>query len=392
MTSSSSSTGRRVGLACLVLFAAAGGGSALRPALAESVPLRSGASVLPVATLIAEVSAHYVVHERFAGRVVARRESALGFERSGSLERVLVDEGDRVEPGALLAELDTRVLRAQRREIEAQREESEARLALARVTRERRSELSEADHLAPQRLDEAIFEERALAGRLASAEAALERVDVALALSQLRAPYAGVLIRRHADEGQVVQPGQPILELMEDGALEVRIGLLPETAAGLREGEHHEVAAQGRHFDATLHALLPIVDPDTRTVTAILRIAPDASPGLRPGALARMRISREIAAPGFWLPIGALAESSRGLWSVYTVSPAGDDSFAGAHVLDRRRVEVIHSEADRAYVRGTLRAGERIVASGLHRLVPGQHVRLAGNDADAGAERMRAQP
>ena len=73
-----------------------------------------------------------------------------------------------------------------------------------------------------------------------------------------------------------------------------------------------------------------------------------------------------MATPGFWVPVTALTESDRGLWGVYVVK---DESL-----VERRIVEIIHSESERAYVRGTLEDDDRIVRTGVQRLVPGQQV------------------
>ena len=58
----------------------------------------------------------------------------------------------------------------------------------------------------------------------------------------------------------------------------------------------------------------------------------------------------------------------------------------GAFVLEQRSVEVLHQESDRVLVRGTIKEGDRIVSSGIHRLVPGQVVRPIGGGV---SERVR---
>ncbi len=314
----------------------------------------------------------YEVREAYAGRVVSRRESDLGFERGGRLDAVLVDQGDRVEQGQTLARLDMRELRAQRRELVARKQQIEAQLGLARVTPTRRQALHEAGHLATQSLDETRFNENALAAQALAAQAAIENVDVRLDLSAMRAPYAGRITERLEDEGTVVRPGQAILRLIEDRVLEVHIGVPPETASGLSEGERHEVEIGSARLGALLHSVLATVEPDTRTVRAIFRLE-DPPATVRSGALARIALTRRIESEGFWLPIEALAESRRGLWSAYAVI----DSPDGGLRVERRQLDLVHTEADRAYVRGTLRDGDRIVVSGVHRLVPGQRVRLS---------------
>ena len=64
--------------------------------------------------------------------------------------------------------------------------------------------------------------------------------------------------------------------------------------------------------------------------------------------------------------MSALTASDRGLWAVYVIN--------GENIIERRLVEVIHNEASRAYVRGLLSDRDRVVNSGVQRIVPGQTV------------------
>jgi len=393
---------RRVRRALALAAAVTGVGAAAvwlaeRPADATaSAPEASADGLLPVETLRVAAVDRYAVDSRYAGRVVSRRTSPLGFERGGLLVAVSADEGDRVEPGQVLARLDTRELAARRRELAAHVRaararvgEIEARLSLARVTSERRRMLLERDSISAQQYDEARFQHEAVAAELAaaraeiaSAESARESVDVALALSRLEAPYAGSITARQVDEGTVVSPGQPILTLVEDGVLEVRVGIPPDVAAGLVPGSRHDVEITGRDHPVRLDALLETVATDTRTVTAVFHF--EAPPeGVRDGQLARVAMRTEVREPGFWLPVAALTESRRGLWSVYALSEPGAEPEPGVLRVERRELQVLHAEGDRVFVRGTLRDGEAVVAGGVHRLVPGQRVRLARTDARA---------
>lgn len=373
----------RIGLATLLV--ASGAGALVLTTRTDEAPPpadATGGAVLPVEAREIALQDGYEVRESYAGRVVSRRTSELGFERAGRLEAVRVDEGDRVEAGDLLAELDTRALRAERTRVQAEIREIGAQLEMARRTTERRRALRASDHASPEALDQAVFAEAALVAREAAARAALERVDAELALSEIRAPYAGSITARLADEGTVVPPGQAILRLIEDGALEVHVGIPPAAAAALAPGSTHALEVEGRTHEAVLDAVVEAVDRDTRTVTAIFQLPPDAE-GARDGALARIALPRRHEGEGFWLPLAALAESHRGLWSAYALVPDGSGPDAALRA-DRRQLEVIHTEADRAFVRGTLRDGEIVVWSGAHRLVPGQRVRRL--DAAGGGE------
>lgn len=337
------------------------------------------AAVLPVVAHTVRVTPSYEVDELHTGRVVARRSSELGFEQGGRLERVLVDDGDRVEAGDVLAQLDQRQLRAERKQRAAQLADVEAQLALARATTRRTQALRASDHVSPAQLDEAVHGEQALVARRLAAQAALEATDVALALSEIRAPYAGQVTARLVDEGTVVAPGQAILHLIEDGALELRLGVPPEAAEALRIGARIDAVIEGRRHPAVLHAVVDTVGRDTRTVTAILHLEPvgagEASERLRDGAVVRVALPRSIEGEGAWVPLAALAESHRGLWSAYALV-AERDGDAALRRVERRPLEVLYADSERAYVRGTLRDGDQIAASGIHRLVPGQAIRV----------------
>jgi hypothetical protein len=78
-----------------------------------------------------------------------------------------------------------------------------------------------------------------------------------------------------------------------------------------------------------------------------------------------------------WLPTTALEKSSRGLWSCYVLEKSSDtNTNPEAFRIARRYVELLHSDGVRAFVRGTIGSGEKIVSGGTHRNVPGQLVRI----------------
>ncbi|MDJ0788398.1 MAG: efflux RND transporter periplasmic adaptor subunit [Myxococcota bacterium] len=355
----------------LAVLALGFGSAALRSDAAGDDAAPESPSALPVELLVVQAAGHYPVRELHAGRVQSRRVSELGFERAGRLVEVTHDQGDRVEAGVVLARLDTRELRARRREAIAQRERIQAELDLARSTTSRRQQLHETGVLSAQRFDETTYAEQSLDSQRAAAVAAIERLDVQIALSELRAPFAGTLAQRFADEGTVLQPGAPVLRLLEDANLEVHVGIPPSAASRLEPGSLHAIEVEGLAADARLHAILPTIDPDTRTLTAVFHLE-SREPGIRHGALARVSLESRVTAAGFWVPLSALAEGRRGLWTAYVAVPARTGLTA-----ERRQVEIIHAEADRAFVRGTLADGDRVIAGGVHRIVPGMAVRAS---------------
>lgn len=376
-----------------------------------------------VETLTTATVAGYSATRTYTGEVAALRSSDLGFERSGQLDAVLVQEGDRVAVGAPLAQLDISNLQTQRQQLEADRarvlavlaeleagprrediaaaeanvRQIEQDLELQGIQRSRREFLYERGAIAAEELDEFTYGQGALQAQLDRArsnleelqngtrqeqlqaqqaavqqlEAAIADVDVTIRKSTLRSPFAGVVAARQVDEGTVVGSGQSVVRLMEDAAPEARIGIPTTTASQLQVGDTQTVMLNNESLLATVTAVLPEVDPDTRTQVVVFQLDRGVITRINPGQTVRVAIAETVPAEGIWLPISALTQDIRGLWSAYAVVPTeGADSYA----LQPQSVEILHQESDRALVRGTLQAGDRVVANGVHRLVPGQQV------------------
>lgn len=335
------------------------------------------ARVLAVPVVEAAPQSGYELRRPFLGRVEAARASDLGFELAGTVAAVAVREGDVVEAGAVLARLDDARLQARVAELGAGLAQARADLALARATLARVEEARAFEGVSDQEVDQARQTVASLEAAETLAESRLASARVDLDKSRLAAPWDAVVAARRVDEGQVVAPGQPVLSVVERAPPEVRVGVAGDTLPALAPGQAVPVEAGGRTIEATVRAVLPVRDPRARTVDVVLQL-PEGAPVL-PGDLARVMLARRIEAPGLWLPIGALAESNRGLWSVFVAEPlAGAEAPPGAtHRLERRIVQLLHQEGDRAFVQGAVTAGEQVVADGLQRIAQGQFVRIA---------------
>ena len=332
--------------------------------------------LLYVETMAIEPLDRYEVRRVFTGTVRSRRASQLGFERGGTVSKVFVDEGDRVEAGQTIAKLDTAQLRAARRRVAASLEEAQAGVGISTLTADRLTQLAEEQYISRQSADEARFSLQAAEAKQLQLRAALEQIDVDLRKSRLIAPFSGVVSTRLVDEGTVVAAGSPVIRFRESDEREAVIGL-PRTVP-VEIGSTEELELDGRSFDATVTALVNDVNARTRTVTVILELPNDVAAA--DGQVVDLVHRREVADSGFWVPTTALTEGLRGMWTVYSVETDGEES-----VVQREAVEVLHAETDRAFVRGTLEPTERIIATGLHRVVPGQRVDTS-NHADAVAE------
>lgn len=390
----------------------------LQPTAAKST------RVLPVNTFVAQPVKSYKVSRTYTGETAALRTSRVGFERGGNLVSVSVREGDRVQSGQPLARLDIRNLEAQRLQLEADKAQALAvlaeleagpriediaaaeatvrrikqDLALKRTQRSRREFLYERGAISQEELDEFAYGQGVQQAQLEEARsrlaelrngtrpeqiqaqrAAVQQLDAAIAelnvniqKSTLRAPFAGIVSSREVDEGTVVNAGQSVIRLVENAAPEARIGMPTITASKLQLGDAQTVTLNGNRYEATVTAILPEVDPETRTQVVVFQLDPTAVPNINPGQTVRAEISETVPTDGIWLPISALTQDIRGLWSTYLIVPIdeGEDSYE----VQPESVEILHQEGDKALVRGTLEAGDLVVAEGVHRLVPGQQV------------------
>ncbi|MBD2465250.1 efflux RND transporter periplasmic adaptor subunit [Oscillatoria sp. FACHB-1407] len=374
---------------------------------------------MPVKTMSATMVQSYTVTRFYTGQVTATRSSELGFERSGALVWVGVDRGDRVEAGDILARLDTQNQGAQLNQLRAQKAQAEAvlqelrngprpevvatarsqvndlqnQIALETLRRDRREYLHQEGAISREQLDEVAFNRSALQERLNAAksqlaelengtrseqiaaqlavvrqlDASIADLEITIAKSTLRAPFAGVIGERRLDEGTVVNAGQAIVRLVEGDLPEVEVGVPVEAIPQLTPGSTQVLQVGEIRYFATVLAIEPEVNPTTRTRTVVLAVNNADLVSLAPNQVTRLEMTQEVSTTGFWLPTTALTPGDRGLWSCFVVVDGK---------LERRDVEVLHTETDRVLVRGLLQSGDQVVTEGVQRLVPGQVVQV----------------
>ena len=380
-------------------------------------------NVLSVETLVAEAVDSYDVTRTYTGEVAALQTSNLGFERGGEIVSILVEEGDRVSTGAPLAQLDISNLQTQRQQLEAERAQAQARLSeleagpraediataeanvreieqqleLQKIQRSRREWLYTQGAISRESLDEFTYGEDVLQARLDQArsnlqelrngtrqeqilaqqaavrqlDAALADLDVTIRKSTLKSPFSGIISAREIDNGTVVGAGQTILRIVEDVAPEARVGMPAEVASELQVGDIQIVNLGTSRYPAAVTAVLPEVDPETRTQVVVLQFEQANIAQVTPGQTVRVDMTETVSSEGIWLPTTALTQDVRGLWSTYVLIPAEDST---AYEVQPQTVEILHQEENRTLVRGTVQPGDRIIASGIHRLTPGQRV------------------
>lgn len=361
-----------IGLTGLAVIALTAGGIALLHARSGSEPGAVANPPIAVDAVPLALTDTLVTNSSYAGRLEPARETALAFERAGLVLTVLVDEGDTVKEGEIVARLDTDKLRARRDELLAQRRELEARLDLAKATLSRQAELNDRGWSPQQRLDEASFGAAELEAAIERLEAGIRSIDIDIEKSDLKAPFTGTIAARSVDEGAVVASGAPVVTLLETGRSLVRIGVAVDAQHALTPGTEYPLTANGVELAGRLIAVRPDLETGTRTATALFEI--DGPTALPFGEIVELTLEQSVPMTGAWVPVEALTEGEKGLWTVFVVRP-GDDG----DVVRRDAVEVLHVSGDRAYVGGAFADGTMVVTDGVNRLAAGQRVAVAGD-------------
>jgi len=376
-----------------------------------------------VETVVLEHAKNVQQTRTYTGLVAARRSAELGFERAARLTAIHFDDGDTVQAGEPIAVLETRRLRSKRRETVARHAASvailneliagprketiaaaraqvadlQSQLELRKRTFRRTEKLRKQNAATDQDIDTSHLGLKSTEARLNSSErqldeleagtrieqitaqranveqwvAALEEIDIELDESVLKAPFDGQIADRLVDEGTVVSPGQAVVRIIEHETMEARVGLPLHAMKTLSIGDSIELRTGDTDWTGRLVRKLPEIDVATRTQTAIIEIDQNGEPTLVPGQVIHTSVTEQVDADGFLLPTAALLPGIRGLWSLFAVVQK-----EGKEVIQRRHVEVLHTSGDQVLVRGTLVAGDRIVVSGVQRLVSGQHVEV----------------
>jgi RND family efflux transporter MFP subunit len=309
----------------------------------------------------------------FVASIRPRVETDQAFRVTGKVVRRLVETGQRVKAGQLLAILDEADLRLQKEQADA--ELSASRMALEQATADERrgSKLRKDGWTAQAALDRLRAAAEEARGRNHRAARAVELAGNSLDYASLRADADGVVTATFIEPGQVVAAGQAAVRIARSGELEAVVAL-PETfaatgAAG--EASLYLWSDPGKSYRARLRELSPSADPTTRTFAARYTII-GADSRVALGMSATLTIKAPEAGSAASVPLTALFNQGEGpcLWKVES-----DGSLTLAPV------EVLRYEERTALVKGGVAEGDRIVVLGVHKLDTSQKVRPIPSDS-----------
>jgi RND family efflux transporter MFP subunit len=303
----------------------------------------------------------------FVGVVRARHETDLGFRVAGKITDRIVNAGDRVRTGDLIARLDPEDLRLQVASAEAEISAAKSNFAQASSDEERFTSLKARGYAAVADYERKKSARDEAESRLERARRSLDLARNQLTYAELRADAEGVITATLAEPGQVVAIGQAVVRLAQQGEMEAAVAL-PDT--WLTEARQSRASVRlwsgpAQSFTARLRELTPQADPSTRTYAARFTIEqPDDSVVL--GMTAILTLSHPAPAVAK-LPLAAVLDRGTGP-AVYVVDKAG--------MLELRPVEVASFTGDTALLTAGVHGGERVVTLGVQKLGAGQKVRV----------------
>ena len=302
----------------------------------------------PLSLEILEISMFdsYKVTKQLPGKLYAVQQSKVAFQIGGKIQTISVDIGDKVEKGSVLAELDNR-------EILANLNQADAKYKLAEQLLERFKDLKAQGHISIQELDKAESD-------FSVAKSQQDFYQVKLEQTKILAPFNGLIQSRYLDEGTVINPGLPILEIIDSEKVEAHIAMPLNLVNKVSLKETYAFNLNGKSALGTLKRLSPMSLGGSNNRLAIFEF----NTFFVPGAVINLELEIYENARGTWIPIKALSQSDGGLWSVYTVDRSNK--------INKELVEVIYYEGTNAFVSGTLKNGDQVIKGGATKVIEGQ--------------------
>ncbi|MCY1665988.1 efflux RND transporter periplasmic adaptor subunit [Rhizobium sp. SL86] len=306
---------------------------------------------------------------QYSGSIRARTEIAMGFRVDGKVTQRLVDVGQRVKPGDVLARLDPIDYELSVRQAEAQLASAEKQVEISRLALNRVQILQEKSITSQSTLEQSqLAYDQAVSSRDA-AKSALEQAENRVAYTVLTSDVDGIVTATSAEAGQVVAAGSPVVTVAQDGAKEVAIAV-PETDIGeFRAGKtvnagfwsHANLALEGKVREIAGSA-------DSQSRTFAVRISLPDDPNVLLGMTASVSVKTDDAQPAFVLPLAAL--SRQGDQAVVWLVDRQTET------VKQRPVTVAGFAGDGVRVTQGIAAGDLVVAAGTQFMREDMKVRL----------------
>ena len=290
------------------------------------------------------------------GNVETEQNAQITSTFSGSIERIVVREGERVSKGAPLMYISTDVLKRSEAELQVQ-------LDLATDMLRRQEKLwqskigSEVDLVTARSRKEGL-------------ERSMATLREQLAQAVVRAPFSGVVDRIFIKQGELAAPGVPLGRIVNLGGLFVRASVSDQAAPLVKAGTPARIVVAGMDTVSTkVGRVGQFINPANRSVDITLPLPSGTS--LLPNRFVSVLVTDFSVASAVTVPASLVQQDVEGADFVWVLEGEGETA-----VVQKRYVELGLSSGDRMLVERGLAVGERVVEKGAGRVVEGQTVRI----------------
>ncbi len=364
------------GAACLaaLLLASPVHAEAPFPAKDEAPKAASHAAALAEVRVITAALVPVAEQIVLTGDIQAKFLSNVAFRVSGKIQERLVEVGEHVTADQVLARLEPQEQQVNVDTAQAALASAEALLTQAKVSFERQQSLMRSGYTTRTAYDQAEQTLRTTQASVESAKAALGNAREQFSYTELKTGVAGIITARNAEAGQVVQSGQTVFTLAQDGPRDAVFIVSETLLADPPESKTVEIILLSDprvRTTGTVREVSPAVDPSSggvRVKIGLSKVPPEMSLGAAVAGLGHFR-----ARPSVSLPWSALFR-----WqdkpAVWVLDP-------GSHTVTPKTVAIARYAGSAIILSDGVAPGERVVTAGIQLLRPGQTVAVVGEDA-----------
>lgn len=305
----------------------------------------------------------------FAGTLEPVWQAKIAPKLAGRIQNILVNEGDYVEKGTVLAILESSEISATVGALRGSVYDARANLEQAEMTLSRNLRLFEQGAVSQQELDNARFTRDMAAGKLENAEGTYENANAKMDGANVVAPHAGYIIKRYYQEGYYNNVGDALFNLADISTLLVKLNIPEGQIGSVKVGSLAEIeipSMPGKKFIGRVTKIAPVADVPERTFAAEVSLSND-NEVLKGGIYANVSITAQQKDNALIIPQSSIVmrEDQR------TVFVLDKDNFAQRRILTTGYigdgiVEVLSG----------LEENERIVTGGQNKIREGSKVKL----------------
>jgi len=309
----------------------------------------------------------------YTGVIQAMNKINVTPDIGGKIAKIHVEEGDRVQKGQLLAELDTRAVRLQLDQAQAALAVAEASYSDAQKNMERMERLKKEDAASDQQLEKVKLAYEAADAQLKQARAAVNLARYNLDVSLMKAPFSGVIASKNAEVGEVINPmmggfspTSGVLTLMDFSRVKIEIDATQQDIVRIKKGQPAQLrvtAMPDRIFQGRVSIVNITADPVSKKFKVEVTVDnPDLA--LRPNTFGEVSLEVSTHERALVIPQKAVLENK------YAFRVRNDNT------VERVELSLGLQNSDRIEVINGLREGDLVVVEGNFGLEDGTQIEI----------------